>query len=207
MGNLITNDDFVKQHEMDFGPVSRPGCWAYPDMLQVGNKISVRESYTHFAAWCITSAPLILGFDLTNATAYNEVYPIVTNALALEINQQWAGHPGALAVSALENFTTHNGTTTVTTFPVWQIWHKPLLPKQGKKTEAVLLINLSEEQRKVHLTYADVQPKLGDNVTATDVWTGNSVQMGIGSTTFSLAPHDSRFLVLQAANTTALLLK
>ena len=29
MGNVMTSDLFVKQHEMDFGPVSRPGCWAY----------------------------------------------------------------------------------------------------------------------------------------------------------------------------------
>jgi len=197
MGNLITSDTFVKQHEKDYGPVSRPGCWAYPDMLQVGNGISIDESLTHFAAWCITSAPLILGFDLTNTTAYDEVYPIVTNPLALEINQQWAGQPGGLAESAKTNFTPHNGTTTVTSFPVWQVWHKPMNPESGKTKEAVLVINLSEEPRNVTLTYSHVQPQLGDSVTATDVWTGKTVETSLKSTVFSLAPHASRFLVLQ----------
>ena len=42
-------------------PLSRPGCWAYPDMLQVFNNLSEEESRTHFGAWCITSSPLVLG--------------------------------------------------------------------------------------------------------------------------------------------------
>ena len=32
----------------------RPGCWAYPDMLEVGNFVgpnSYNESRTHFGAW------------------------------------------------------------------------------------------------------------------------------------------------------------
>lgn len=52
MGNLMTSAAFVKEHETADGPVSRPGCWAYPDMLQVGHEISLVESFTHFAAWC-----------------------------------------------------------------------------------------------------------------------------------------------------------
>ena len=213
MGNLMTSEAFTKEHEMDFGPVSRPGCWAYPDMLQVGNnhkcapsvpkefcpQISVVESYTHFAAWCITSAPLILGFDLANSTAYDEVYPIVTNALALKINQEWAGQPGGLAECSKENFTTHDVTTTVTSFPYWQIWHKPLKTAQGAVTAAVLVINLSNETRNVTLTYAAVDSLLGDTVTGTDVWTGKSVAMGVKNTIFSLDPHASRFLVLKTA--------
>jgi len=219
MGNLMSSAAFVKEHEMDFGPVSRPGCWAYPDMLQVGNnrkcgpsvpkefcpQITVVESYTHFAAWCITSAPLILGFDLTNSTAYDEVYPIVTNALALKINQEWAGQPGGLAECSGENFTTHDVTTTVTSFPYWQIWHKPLKAIQNKVTAAVLVINLSDGPRNVTLTYAAVESLLGDIVTGIDVWTGESIELGVKSTVFSLDPHASRFLVLKnaAADTAA----
>ena len=60
-------------------PMSRPGCWAYPDMLQVGNNMNTAESQTHFAAWCITSAPLVLGFDLTNTSLLSSIYDIIAN--------------------------------------------------------------------------------------------------------------------------------
>lgn len=221
MGNLMTSAAFVKEHETADGPVSRPGCWAYPDMLQVGHEISLVESFTHFAAWCrrprrraaempdsslvsghrcITSAPLILGCDLTNDTVYNEVYPIVTSPLALKVNQEWAGHEGGLAASAEDTFTTHAGTTTVTTFPVWQVWHKRLPAIGDRATGAVLLINLSEQPRNVTLTYSDADPRFGSTVTGTDVWTGEKVNLAAKSQAFSLAPHASRFLILQAVS-------
>ena len=63
----------------------------------------------------------------------------------------------------------------------------------------VLVINLSEQARNVTLIYSAVEPSLGDAVTATDVWTGKSLEMAAKSKDFSLAPHASRFLVLQAA--------
>merc|ERR1712232_1276568 len=41
-------------------PLSRPGAWAYPDMMEVGRMPNVTDDRTHFGAWCIISAPLIL---------------------------------------------------------------------------------------------------------------------------------------------------
>jgi hypothetical protein len=32
--------------------MSRPGGWAYPDMLEVGRLHNFSESRSHFAAWC-----------------------------------------------------------------------------------------------------------------------------------------------------------
>lgn len=68
-------------------------------MLQVGN-IPFVESRTHFSAWAVTSAPLILGFDLRNQTAMQLAYPIITNTDVLSVNQQvWrAGNGMALFV-------------------------------------------------------------------------------------------------------------
>ena len=60
--------------------VSTPGCWAYPDMLVVGTPLMTKgEWMTHFAAWCVTSSPLILGFDLSDSARRAAVLPIVTN--------------------------------------------------------------------------------------------------------------------------------
>jgi len=80
-------------------PVSRPGCWAYPDMLEVGRvQGSLEWNRAHFGAWCIVSAPLILGVELTTANL-EPIIPIISNTEALAVNQAWAGHPGSLVWS------------------------------------------------------------------------------------------------------------
>ena len=62
------------QHVVPFNrladPLSRPGCFAYPDMSQVARLASVAEDQAHFAAWSIVSSPQVLGFDLTDTAAF-----------------------------------------------------------------------------------------------------------------------------------------
>ena len=58
--------------------------------------LSFTEARTHFALWCVTSAPLILGMDLTNATTVDSVWPIITNTDAIAIDQDYAGHSGTM---------------------------------------------------------------------------------------------------------------
>ena len=50
----------------------------------------------HFGAWCVISAPLILGLDVTNTAQLEPILDIIGNQRALAVNQQWAGHPGML---------------------------------------------------------------------------------------------------------------
>ena len=71
-------------------PLSRPGTWAYPDMLEVGNLASHAEDRAHFAAWCIISAPLVLGFDLTNSDTMDRVWDIIANPESIAVSQTWA---------------------------------------------------------------------------------------------------------------------
>ncbi len=76
--------------------LSRPKCWAYLDMLEVGNPPGgTGESplfenphswRAHFGAWLINSSPLILSFDLANATKLNLTWDFITNREALIIN-------------------------------------------------------------------------------------------------------------------------
>jgi alpha-galactosidase len=76
--------------------LSRPKCWAYLDMLEVGNPPGgTGESplfenphswRAHFGAWLINSSPLILSFDLANATKLNLTWDFITNREALKIN-------------------------------------------------------------------------------------------------------------------------
>ena len=88
-------------------PLSRPGCWAYPDMLEAGRimgkdgKLDLPWNRAHFGAWCVVSAPLILGMDITQHAAVSAIVDVITNAEAIAVNQAWAGHPGGLVWSAL----------------------------------------------------------------------------------------------------------
>ena len=45
-----------------------PGHWNDPDMLEVGNGMTVNQDRAHFTLWCMMAAPLILGNDLRTMT-------------------------------------------------------------------------------------------------------------------------------------------
>merc|ERR1719469_1547918 len=87
-------------------PLSQPGCWAYPDMLEVGRVAAPTPgafyswNRAHFGAWCIISAPLILGIELSD-DKINPVLDIIANEEAIKVNQQWSGHPGMLVENIL----------------------------------------------------------------------------------------------------------
>jgi hypothetical protein len=59
-------------------------------------------------AGAITSAPLILGMDVRNDSAVAEVWPIISNAQALEVSQSYAGDAGRLHAKSTEIATAPN---------------------------------------------------------------------------------------------------
>lgn len=69
-----------------------PGHWNDPDMMEVGNGMSVNEDRAHFAMWCMLAAPLIAGNDLVNMSP--ETREILTNKEAIAINQDSLGIQG-----------------------------------------------------------------------------------------------------------------
>ena len=101
------------------GSAKTPSRYAPPraSQMEVGRIEggNVAWSRAHFGAWCVVSAPLILGLDVTDQAAVESIVPYVTNEEAIAINQQWAGHPGRL-VSQIAT----NGSA----LPI-QVWVKP----------------------------------------------------------------------------------
>ena len=69
-----------------------PGHWNDPDMLEVGNGMTVNEDRAHFAMWCMMASPLILGNDLRNMSA--ETKAIITNAEMIAVDQDELGVQG-----------------------------------------------------------------------------------------------------------------
>jgi len=85
-------------------PLSHPGCWAYPDMSEIGNfngadPLRTDEERTHWGLWCIMSSPLILGLDMSQSDTMDRIWSTITNKDALAINNAWTGHPGTLVKS------------------------------------------------------------------------------------------------------------
>ena len=145
-------------------PASRPGCWAYPDMLGVGApaygshawflarergcaNMTLDEERTLFANWAIISAPLVLGIDARNDSEVAKYWPIIANERALGINSAWVGSAGSLlkASQSMAERTAQIGAACEApprqiNMPDWLIYAKPL--PQG--SVAVLVINLGE---------------------------------------------------------------
>ena len=71
-----------------------PGHWNDPDMLEVGNGMSVAEDRTHFSLWCMLAAPLIAGNDLRKMT--KQTNAILINKEVIAIDQDAAGMEGFL---------------------------------------------------------------------------------------------------------------
>jgi len=178
-------------------PLSRPGCWAYPDMLEVGVRLSEAEARTHFAAWCVTSSPLILGFDLADAQQLDAVWPIIANREALRVSQTWAGHPGRLVANSSKYFDavcekgasdTHSHPCT---FPEWQAWAKP----QPGGAVAVLLVNLAEAPVNISVDLAALG--LPERAACRDLWAHAECGALVGALSApAVPPHDGVFVLL-----------
>ena len=82
-----------------WAPYAGPGHWNDPDMLVVGRvgwggkqkltRLTPDQQYTHISLWCLLSAPLILGCDLTHLDPFT--LGLLTNDEVLAINQDELG--------------------------------------------------------------------------------------------------------------------
>ena len=102
-----------------------PGHWNDPDMLEVGNGMTVNQDRAHFTLWCMMAAPLILGNDLRTMT--DETAAILTDREVIAIDQDPLGVQGL-------RYATDNGI---------EIWFKPLVDGEW----AFCLFNRTHEER------------------------------------------------------------
>jgi len=80
-------------------PYAGPGHWNDPDMLVVGQvgwgpslhptKLTPDEQYTHISLWCLLSAPLLIGCDLSHIDPFT--MSLLTNDEVLAVNQDPMG--------------------------------------------------------------------------------------------------------------------
>jgi alpha-galactosidase len=79
-------------------PYAKPGNWNDPDMLVVGqvgwgnlhpSRLTPDEQYTHISLWCLLSAPLLIGCDMTKLDDFT--LNLLSNDEVLAIDQDALG--------------------------------------------------------------------------------------------------------------------
>ena len=86
-----------------------PDHWNDPDMLEVGNGLTLGEDRAHFSMWCMLAAPLIAGNDIRNMS--EEIESVLTNRDVIAVDQDSLGVQGFKFIS--------NGEI--------EVWFKPLV--------------------------------------------------------------------------------
>lgn len=181
-GDIRANYESVLKNLMTVVPLankglSTPGCWAYPDMLEVGcadgpggttdKGLSFIEARTHFGAWSIVSSPLILSHDMTNDTITDAIWPIISNREVISVNQAWAGESGNLFAHSKVSITIkssvpekQNPLLNTQEVPqeasvhVWQQWSKKV--NASTLATAVLLMNNGFNNEDITLSFDEV---------------------------------------------------
>lgn len=208
--------------------LSRPGCWAYPDMLEVGCQhgpggahdpgLSVEETRAHFGAWVIVSSPLVLSHDVNDEAIADVVWPVIANPEAIAVNRAWAGHSGSpffassrkVSLSWQEPLAADGAPARgvapaaataprLVEVPAAQYLYKPIRPA-GAET-AVLLMNHDSAPADLKLDFADVPGVECTTCAVRDVWARKNLGVFAGSyTARGLRGHDAAFLVITPAH-------
>jgi len=120
-----------------------PGHWNDPDMLVVGHVgwgkprptyLTPNEQYTHISLWCLLSAPLLLGCDLSQADEFT--LNLLNNDEVLEVDQDPLG-------SAASRISSKDG---------MEVWAKDM--EDGSK--AVGLFNRTLFPAKISVKWSDL---------------------------------------------------
>ncbi len=104
-----------------------PGHWNDPDMLEVGNGMSVNEDRAHFTMWCLLAAPLMSGNDLRHMPS--ETLKILTDKDVLAVNQDALGVEGFV-------YSTNDNV---------EVWFKPLTGDSW----AMCVLNRNKDAKKI----------------------------------------------------------
>jgi len=108
-----------------------PDHWNDPDMMEVGNGMSVNEDRAHFSMWCILAAPLIAGNDIRNMS--DATRQILTDKDVIDVDQDSLGIQG-FKYSVRDSI---------------EIWFKPLMNNDW----AMCILNRNSSPRMISLNW------------------------------------------------------
>jgi len=168
---ILDMQDGLREH-------AGPGHWNDPDMMEVGNGMSVSEDRAHFSMWAMLAAPLIAGNDLR--TMSGSTRSILTNREVIAVDQDPLGIQGFRHSTDGE----------------LEVWFKPL---EGEDW-AMCVLNRSIAPRRIELVWQDedVEDELSDRQALfkarvyriRDLWTGNDLGTTRRPLKAEIAGHD-----------------
>ena len=182
--------------------ILRPGSAAYEARLSapLPPVLNAVENRAHFSMWCVLSSPLTLSVNFSNAAVVDAVWPIISNAEAIAVNQAWAGSMGGLVSESSDTVVLQHcawlwAGDPNCTLPIEQVYAKPL---PGSKV-AVLVANHGAAARSTSIALASV-PGLAcapGPCAVRDINAHADLPPATGSIAIpALASHDVAFFVL-----------
>lgn len=162
-----------------------PGHWNDPDMLVVGmvgwgpklhrTHLTPDEQYTHITLWCLLSAPLLTGCDMTKMDDFT--IGLLTNDEVLAVDQDLLGKQA-------RQISNEHGA---------QVWAKPL----SDGSWAAGLFNLNESPTDVTVDFGAL--KLAGRQDVRDLWRQKDIGTATGQFTATVAPHGTVMLKISGA--------
>jgi alpha-galactosidase len=167
-----------------WAPFAGPGHWNDPDMLVVGivgwgkprqTGLTADEQYTHISLWCLLSAPLLIGCDLTKLDDFT--LGLLTNDEVLAVDQDALGREA----------------TRIGASGGQEVWAKPL----ADGAWAVGLFNRDDQPAEVTLNLVDL--KLSGPQPVRDLWRQKNLPATEGQLTAKVARHGTELFKLGSA--------
>lgn len=158
----------------------KPGHINDPDMMQIGNGLSKTEEKTHFVMWCMVSAPLMIGCDLTKLN--KDTLNILKNKELIAINQDFL----CLQAYVVKEYRENNEL-------IGEIWYKKLYSDNGEK-RAVAFINRGEQTIEMSVSMREFGFDGGVN-SVRDVYNGVDKEIA-NEIKLNIMPHDCEVLVI-----------
>jgi alpha-galactosidase len=148
---------------------ARPGTFNDPDMLEIGNGLTVSEGRVQFSVWSILSAPLLAGNDLS--TMDSATRDILTNPELIALDQDPLGLQAAVVRS-------QNGIDVLA---------KPL---EGCGARGAVLWNRGDAAGAITLRWSDLWLAPG-TATVKDLWQRVELPTQPEGITLKVPPHDA----------------
>jgi len=179
--------------ESNLYPYAGPGHWNDPDMLVLGQigwgdlhptRLSPDEQYSHFSLWCLLSAPLLIGGDISKMDDFT--LGLLANDEVIALDQDPLGQQARRLIKTDE----------------LQVWMKEL--EDG--TRAIGIFNMTDTAVTVTIPWDSLGVQ--NDQLVRDCW--RQKELGHYATSFStaLAPHGVRLIrITPKYNTTAAMIQ
>ena len=169
----------------EYWKYNRPGWWADPDMMIVGQQYSFgfdhptfltpNEQYTHVSLWCMVGSPLLIGCDLTAMDAFTR--SLLANDAVIAVSQDRLGKV-ARRIRHVDS---------------QSVWTRPL----ADGATAVALVNRSPIAREISVSFLELGLGSGEHWVK-DLWRQKCEGKHAGAYVAQVPPHATKLIYVKS---------